>query len=94
MLKMELYIQKGNNMYLHIGKGLVLNDDDIIAILNIDYIKNTKEYKNFYQELLNKNKISDISCGNHKSLILFQKNNEIKAYISNINSNTIGKRKF
>ena len=94
MLKMARYIQKGNKMYLHIGKGLVLNDDDIIAILNIDYIKNTKEYKNFYQKLLEENRMSDISCGNPKSLILLQRNNEIKAYISNIHSNTIGKRKF
>ena len=64
-------------MYLHIGNGLVLNDKDIIAIFNIDYIKNTKDYKKFYEQLLEENRIVDIS-----------KNNP------NINSNTIGKRKF
>ena len=88
-------MKKGNNlMYLHIGKGLVLNSDDIIAILSIDYIKNTKEYKKFYQKLFEEEKIINIADGNEKSLILVNKNNEIKAYISNINSNTIGKRKF
>ena len=81
-------------MYLHIGNGLVLNSNDIIAIFNIDYIKNTKEYKKFYQKLLEKNSIEDISNGNEKTLILVNKNNTEKAYISNINSNTIGKRKF
>ena len=81
-------------MYLHIGKGLILNDDDIIAIFNIDYIKNTKDYKKFYQKLLEENNIVDISKGKEKSLILVNKNNVKKAYISNINSNTIGKRKF
>lgn len=81
-------------MYLHIGKGLILNDDDIIAIFNIDYIKNTKDYKKFYQKLLEENNIVDISNGKEKSLILVNQDNVRKAYISNIKSNTIGKRKF
>lgn len=81
-------------MYLHIGKGFIINENDIMAIFNIDYIKNTKDYKKFYQKLLEEKKIVDISNGNKKSLILSNKNNSIKAYISNINSNTIGKRKF
>ncbi len=81
-------------MYLHIGKGLILNDDDIIAIFNIDYIKNTKDYKKFYQKLLEENNIVDISNGKEKSLILVNQDNVRKVYISNIKSNTIGKRKF
>ena len=81
-------------MYLHIGKGLILNDNDIIAIFNIDYIKNTKDYKNFYQRLFEENNIVNISDGKEKSLILVNRKEKIKAYISNINSNTIGKRKF
>lgn len=81
-------------MYLHIGSGLVLNDNDIIAIFNIDYIKNTKEYKSFYQKLFDEKSIVDISCGKQKSLILVNKNDKIQAYVSNIGSNTIGKRKF
>ena len=81
-------------MYLHIGKNLTINSEDIIAVFNIDYIKNTKEYKKFYQNLLEEQSIKDISNGNEKSLVLVKKNKKIKAYISNINSNTIGKRKF
>lgn len=81
-------------MYLHIGKGLVLNSSDIIAILNIDYIKNTKEYKKFYQKLFEENNVVNISNGNEKTLILVNKNECVKAYITNINSSTIGKRKF
>ncbi len=92
---MEVCRKKGNNdMYLHIGNGIVLNDVDIIAIFNIDYIKNTKDYKNFYEKLLAENGVVDISKENPKSLILVNKGNTINAYISNINSNTIGKRKF
>lgn len=81
-------------MYLHIGKNLVLNSKDVIAIFNIDYVKNTKDYKKFYQRLLEENNIVDISNDSAKTLILVNKNNITKAYISNINSNTIGKRKF
>lgn len=95
MWKMGLYIRKGaKSMYVHIGKGLVINGNDIIAIFSIDYIKNTKDYKKFYQKLLEYGNIVDISNGNAKSLILVNKNDGAKAYISNINSNTIGKRKF
>ena len=81
-------------MYLHIGNGLCLNDNDIIAIFNIDYIKNTKEYKNFYNKLLDERNIEDVSKGKEKSLILTKKNNIVKAYVSGINSNTIEKRIF
>ena len=81
-------------MYVHIGKGLVINRNDIIAIFSIDYIKNTKDYKKFYEKLLEDGNIEDISNGNAKSLILVNKNGGTKGYISNINSNTIGKRKI
>ena len=38
-------------MYLHIGKDLIIKNHDIIGIFNIDYIKNTKEYKSMYKDL-------------------------------------------
>ena len=79
-------------MYLHIGSGLVLNSDDIIAIFNINYIKKTKEYDKLYNKFLEEKRIIDISKGKEKSFILVNKDNDIKAYISNINANTIGKR--
>lgn len=80
-------------MYLHIGSGLSLKEKDIIAIFDIEYIKNTKEYKGFYEKLLLDKKIIDISKGNRKSIILTKNSQGEKAYISNINANTIGKRK-
>jgi len=30
-------------MYLHMGSGYSVNEKNIIAILNIDYVKNTKD---------------------------------------------------
>ncbi len=81
-------------MYLHVGNGLSINEEDIIAIFNIDYIKNTKENQKFYDKLLEENEIVDISNGNEKTLILANKKNKMKAYISNISSGTIRKRKL
>lgn len=81
-------------MYVHVGNGLSINDSEIIAIFNIDSVKNTEEYQIFYQQLLENKEIKDISNGNAKSLIVTNKNNEMKAYISNIHSNTIQKRKL
>ncbi len=81
-------------MYLHVGNGLSINEKDIIAIFNIDYIKNTKENQKFYDKLLEENEIVDISNGNEKTLILANKKNKMKAYISNISSGTIRKRKL
>ena len=80
-------------MYLHLGNGVSINGNDVIAILNLKDIKETKEYKEFYRKLLEENCVVDISNGNEKSFILTTKQNQLKAYISNIGSNTIGKRK-
>ena len=46
-------------MYLHIGKDFVVKKKDIIGIFNIEYIKNTREYKSMYSNLEeNKNLIN------------------------------------
>lgn len=76
------------------GSGLSVNEKDIVAILNIDYIKSTKENQEFFKKLLEENEVVDISNGNEKTLIISSKKDKIKAYISNINSNTIKKRKL
>ena len=81
-------------MYLHIGKNIVINENDIIAIFNMNYIKNTKMYKNLLEKLSEQKKIINISNGKEKTLILVDSDNCEKAYITNINSSTIGRRKL
>ena len=76
------------------GSGYSVNEKNIIAILNIDYVKNTKDNQKFYDKLLEENEVVDISNGNEKALILTSKKEKIKAYISNISANTISKRKL
>ncbi len=81
-------------MYLHIGKDFVIKKKDIIGIFNIEYIKNTKEYKSMYLNLEEKKNLINVSEKQDKTFILLENNKKIKGYITNIGSNTIGKRKM
>jgi len=81
-------------LYLHIGKDLIINNNDIIGIFNIDYIKNTKEYKAMYKSLEDENNIFRVADVQPKTFILVEKNNNVKGYLTNIGSTTIGKRKM
>ena len=79
-------------MYLHIGKNCAIKNNSIIGIFSYDNIKNTKEFKNLYENM-NEN-IIDISDKQPKSFILTEKDKIIKGYITNIGTNTIKKRKM
>ena len=81
-------------MYLHIGKDFVIKKKDIIGIFNIDYIKNTKEYKAMYSNLEETKRLVKITDKQNKTFILSEKDKIIKGYLTNIGSNTIGKRKM
>ena len=79
-------------MYLHIGKDIVINDKDIISILNLNYVKNTKTYKKMYKNLEEKRAIINIADNKEKTFILTKEKSVEKAYISNISVNTLIKR--
>lgn len=81
-------------MYLHIGKDFVINNKSIIGIFNIDYIKNTREYKSLYENLNNQGNIKKIYENQNKTFILVEENKNIKGYVTNIGTNTIMKRKM
>ena len=79
-------------MYLHIGKDYIVKNNEIIGIFNIDYVKNTKEYKAMYSSLDEDGNIIKISDNKAKSFILTENQGKRKAYITNIGVNTISKR--
>lgn len=81
-------------MYLHIGKEYVINNKEVIAIFNLEYIKNTKEYKKMYEQLEKNKTIINISKNQEKTFILTEKNGVEKGYLTNIAASTIGKRKM
>ncbi len=82
-------------MFLHIGRDIIINNQEIIGIFNIEYIQNTKEYKSLYNALMQQNGIINI-CGNKtpRTCILLEKNKKVNMYITHIGANTIGKRKM
>ena len=84
--------QEIKRMYLHIGKDIILKKEEIIGIFNIESIAETKEYKIIIDKLKEERKIQDISKEDQKTLILYKKNDNLYGIISNISSNSIGKR--
>ena len=81
-------------MYLHIGKDYIINNKEIIGIFNIDYVKNTKEYKGMIDKLKEEGNLKNIADNQNKTFILTENNNIVKGYITNIGTTTIGKRKM
>ncbi len=79
-------------MYLNIGKEYIIKSKDIIGIFNIDYIKNTKEFKAMYKSLEEQKCIIKATDGKEKTFILVDNNKNKKGYITNIGVNTIAKR--
>ena len=79
-------------MYVHIGKDVVINSNNIISILDIESLEKNKKLENVLQNLKISDNIIDVSDNNKKSLIILEKNNKIIGYITNISSSTIAKR--
>ena len=79
-------------MYVHIGKDMVINPNNIIAILDIESLEKKKKLEEVLQNLKISDNIIDVSDNNRKSLIILEKNNEILGYITNISTTTLAKR--
>lgn len=79
-------------MYVHIGKDVIINSNHIIAILDIKSLEKKKSLENICKDLKISDNIIDVSEGNQKTLIITQKEQKYKGYISNISSTTLGKR--
>ena len=79
-------------MFINISKDTIIRTKDIIGIFNLDYIRNTKEYKNFLSNMIEKKEIEKIS-EKERTFILTNNNKNTKGYITNISTNTIVKRK-
>ena len=79
-------------MYVHIGKDIVINSDNIISILNVESLEKKKNLEKVLQNLKISDKIIDVSEGNKKSLIIIKKNSQILGYITNISTITLAKR--
>ena len=79
-------------MYLHIGKDTIINSKNIIAIFNVEVITKKDSIENICKKLKIGDIIIDVSEGKQKSLVIVEKANEIKAYVSNVSTITLAKR--
>ena len=79
-------------MYVHIGKDVIINSKNIIAIFDIKTLEKKNSLENICKNLKISDNIIDVSEDNKKTLILVNENSKTKGYISNISSITLGKR--
>ena len=79
-------------MYLHIGKDKLIDDNNIIAILNIETLKEKENIENICKNMNFSDNIIDVSDENKKSLIIIKEKKQTKGYISNISTITLEKR--
>ena len=79
-------------MYLHIEKDKLIDDNNIIAILNIETLKEKENIENICKNMNFSDNIIDVSDGNKKSLIIIKEKKQTKGYISNISTITLEKR--
>ena len=79
-------------MYLHVGNNNIVKQKDLIAIYNIESIKETKEYKRLIEDLTKRHSLIKEEGVEEKTLVIVKTEDNIIGYISNISSTTIAKR--
>ena len=79
-------------MYVHIGKDMVIESENIIASLEVESLIKKKNLEEVLQNLKISDNIIDVSEENKKSLIIVSKENKNTGYITNISTTTLGKR--
>ena len=61
-------------------------------MFNVESILETKEFNIIIEKLKTENSITDISNGEPKTLILYKQKDNLCGVISNVSSNSLGKR--
>lgn len=80
-------------MYLHIGKDEMIKRENILFLLDYKGLKENKIFLDFWESIPKEDKI-DISLENPKTAIITKEKQKVKAYLSNISSNTLASRKM
>lgn len=73
-------------MYVHIGNNEILNKNDIIAVINVKTLKESRTNLKLINKLKERNRKDD------ESVIIIQKDGEQKEIFSNISIFTLKKR--
>ena len=79
-------------MYLHLGQDVVVNTQDVIAILDMDNTTISKITKEFLKGSEEEGFVVNVSADLPKSYILCERRGKICVFISPISSSTLLKR--
>ncbi|NLY46381.1 MAG: DUF370 domain-containing protein [Tissierella sp.] len=86
-------------MIIHIGGNISLLEKDIVAILDIDTVLESKDNSKLIENLIKDNRLVNYTNDNVKSYIITSEdnkringNNQYKLYASNISSTSLLKR--
>ena len=80
-------------MYLHLGENRVVRTDSIIGIFDMDTSTISKWTKDYLSNATKNKRVINVSMELPKSFVVYNENNEIKVYVSQISSQTLMKRK-
>lgn len=79
-------------MFIHIGENIVIPEDSIIAIMDIDSMKQSNDTKQFLKIADEEGFIKKVTNDEPKSFILAEINKKSVIYLSPISSLTLCKR--
>lgn len=80
-------------MYVHLGLDVLVKSEDIIGIFDLESSSISKHTRNFLKVSEEQKKIINVCTDIPKSFVVVKnKNNEEKVYITQISSSTIKKR--
>lgn len=79
-------------MYLHLGRDIVVNDKDIIAIFDLDRTTIGKITKKYLSDAEKEKKVINVSDELPKSFIVCENKGNTTVYISQISTTTLLKR--
>lgn len=79
-------------MFLHIGADVEVMKKDIVSILDINSVNNSKISNDFIANAKKEGNVFSISEDIPKSIILLNNNNKTELYLSPISSATLQKR--
>ena len=79
-------------MYLHLGRDIVVNLNDVIGIFDMDNTTVARSSREFLTRVQERGNVIDVTDELPKSYIVVQNGYETKVYISSISPATLLKR--
>lgn len=79
-------------MYLHLGKGVVVNTSDIIAIMDLESTSHSANTRDFLKIVEEEGFVRNVSDDIPKSFIICEVDGQSVVYVTNISSKALAGR--